>query len=208
MFENKSFDTKMNRRDALGRVALLMGGTLSAPTLLAFLGGCQSANDSFSGTIFPFSAERKNLVSEMAEIIIPKTDTPGAKEARVEEFIEKMLRECYAAKDQESFHNGLKELEEKDFLQASPAERIALLTEMEATAKKALAEAAEEKKQSSQAGREYTDKGVPFFRLMKELTLIGYFTSEPGATLALDYVPVPGRYDGCLDLKPGQRSWA
>jgi hypothetical protein len=67
----------------------------------------------------------------------------------------------------------------------------------------------EAKKKFTEAGKEYTDdQGVPFFKLVKELTLLGYFTSEPGATLALDYVPVPGRYDGCIDLKPGQKAWA
>lgn len=199
----------MKRRDALGRVALLMGGTLSAPTMLAFLESCKSASDtSTGGMTFPFSAERKNLVSEISEIIIPKTDTPGAKEAKVGEFIEKMLKDCYTGKDLESFEKGLKEIEKKDFLKASPAEQTRILKEMEASAKEEINKAGEEKKKYTEAGKEYTDAGVPFFRLMKELTLIGYFTSEPGATLALDYVPVPGRYDGCIDLKPGQKAWA
>jgi hypothetical protein len=198
----------MKRRDALGRVALIMGGALSAPTMLAFLEGCKSASDTSSAITFPFPAERKSLVSEIAEIIIPKTDTPGAKEAKVGEFIEMMLKDCYAAKDQESFNKGLSELEKKDFLKATPAEQTKILTEMEATSKAELTKAGEEKKKYTEAGKEYTDAGVPFFRLMKELTLLGYFTSEQGATLALDYVPVPGRYDGCIDLKPGQRTYA
>jgi hypothetical protein len=198
----------MKRRDALGRVALIMGGALSAPTMLAFLEGCKSASDTSSAITFPFPAKRKSLVSEIAEIIIPKTDTPGAKEAKVGEFIEMMLKDCYAAKDQESFNKGLSELEKKDFLKATPAEQTKILTEMEATSKAELTKAGEEKKKYTEAGKEYTDAGVPFFRLMKELTLLGYFTSEQGATLALDYVPVPGRYDGCIDLKPGQRTYA
>lgn len=198
----------MKRRDALGRVALLMGGTLSAPTMLAFLEGCKSATESSSALTFPFSADRKALVSEVAEIIIPKTDTPGAKDAKVGEFIEKMLKDCYAAKDQESFNKGLSELEKKDFLKSKPEEQTALLKEMEAAAKDEMAKAGEEKKKYTEAGKEYTDAGVPFFRLVKELTLLGYFTSEPGATQALEYVAVPGRYDGCIDLKPGQKNWA
>lgn len=198
----------MKRRDALGRVALLMGGTLSAPTMLAFLEGCKSATEGSSAMTFPFSADRKALVSEVAEIIIPKTDTPGAKDAKVGEFIEKMLKDCYAAKDQDSFNKGLAELEKKDFLKAKPEEQTALLKDMEAAAKDELAKAGEEKKKYTEAGKEYTDAGVPFFRLMKELTLLGYFTSEPGATQALEYVAVPGRYDGCIDLKPGQKAWA
>ncbi|QRR01090.1 gluconate 2-dehydrogenase subunit 3 family protein [Dyadobacter sandarakinus] len=205
----------MKRRDALGRVALLMGGTLSAPTMLAFLEGCKSGSDTAStGLDFPFSPERKALVSEVAEIIIPKTDTPGAKDAKVGEFIEKMLKDCYLEKDQASFNKGLKELEKKDFMKGTPAQQTAILKEMEAAAKQELAKAdedkkaADEKKKYTEAGKEYTEAGVPFFRLVKELTLLGYFTSEEGATQALEYVPVPGRYDGCIDLKPGQKAWA
>jgi len=198
----------MKRRDALSRVALLMGGTLSAPTMLAFLEGCKSANETSAGLTFPFSAEQKNLVSEIAEIIIPKTDTPGAKDAKVGEFIEMMLKDCYAGKDQDSFGAGLKELEDKNFLKATPAEQTTILTEMEKTSKEQMTKAGEEKKKYTEAGKEYTDASVPFFRLMKELTLLGYFTSEEGATKALEYVPVPGRYDGCIDLKPGQKAWA
>jgi len=200
----------MKRRDAIARVALLMGGTLSVPTMLAFLEGCKSSTETSSASLsFPFSAEQKNLVSEVAEIIIPKTDTPGAKDAKVGEFIEKMLKECYAAKDQDSFEKGMKELEKKDFLKASPADQTKILKEMEASAKADADKSTAERKKYTEAGKEYTDdQGVPFFKLIKELTLLGYFTSEPGATLALEYVAVPGRYDGCIDLKPGQKAWA
>jgi hypothetical protein len=200
----------MKRRDAIARVALLMGGTLSAPTMLAFLEGCKSSTETSSTSLtFPFSAEQKSLISEVAEIIIPKTDTPGAKDAKVGEFIEKMLKECYAAKDQDSFEKGMKDLEKKDFLKASPADQTKMLKELEASAKSDGEKSTAERKKYTEAGKEYTDdQGVPFFKLVKELTLLGYFTSEPGATLALDYVAVPGRYDGCIDLKPGQKAWA
>jgi hypothetical protein len=198
----------MKRRDALGRVALLMGGTLSAPTMLAFLEGCKPGSDTSATLQFPFSADQKSLVSEISEIIIPKTDTPGAKDAMVGDFIEMMLKDCYAAKDQDRFAEGLKELAEKNFLKASPAEQTTILTDMEKNAKEEIAKAGEEKKKYTEAGKEYTDAGVPFFRLIKELTLLGYFSSEEGATKALEYVPVPGRYDGCIDLTPGQKAWA
>ncbi|KAA6432803.1 gluconate 2-dehydrogenase subunit 3 family protein [Dyadobacter flavalbus] len=198
----------MKRREAISRVALLMGGALSAPTMLAFLEGCKSANETSTGISFPFSADRQALVSEVAEIIIPKTDTPGAKDAKVGEFIEKMLKDCYAEKDQSSFNEGMKELEKRDFMKASPADQTKILKEMEAAARTESAKAGEEKKKYTEAGKEYTDAGVPFFQLVKELTLLGYFTSEVGATQALEYVAVPGRYDGCIDLKPGQKAWA
>ena len=80
----------MKRRDALGRVALIMGGALSAPTMLAFLEGCKKATDTATGMTFPFPAERQALVSEVAEIIIPKTDTP---EPRMRKWVS-LLKKC------------------------------------------------------------------------------------------------------------------
>jgi phosphoribosyl-ATP pyrophosphohydrolase len=197
----------MKRRDALSRVALLMGGALSAPTIMAFLEGCTTATES-SKLAFPFSADQKNLLSEIAEIIIPKTDTPGAKDAKVGEFIEMMIQDCYPEKDQKSFTSGLLELEKNNFLKASPEEQVNILTALEKTGNEMIKKSGDDKKKYTEAGKEYTDAGVPFFRLMKELTLLGYFTSEVGATQALEYVPVPGRYDGCVDLTPGQKAWA
>ena len=48
----------------------------------------------------------------------------------------------------------------------------------------------------------------PFFQRMKELTVTGYFTSEIGATKALEYLPIPGKFQGCIPLKPNQKAWA
>ena len=81
----------MNRRDALGRVALLMGSAVTAPTMIAFLDGCKTKDAATAGANFAFDTDQLTLVSEVAEVIIPKTDTPGAKEAKVGEFVQKML---------------------------------------------------------------------------------------------------------------------
>lgn len=198
----------MKRRDALARVALLMGGTLTAPTLIAFLDGCKTSNETANAANFTFSADQLSMVSEIAEIIIPKTDTPGAKDAKVGEFIQLMLKDCYYPKDQKSFMDGLSKLEEKDFMKGTPEAQTALLTTAETDAGNELKRIGDERKKAKDAGQTFEEPGVPFFRLMKELTLLGYFTSEQGAQQALEYVPVPGRYDGCIDLKPGQKAWA
>jgi len=197
----------MNRREALSRVALVMGGALTAPTMIAFLDGCKT-KDTATGAQFTFDPDQLNLVSEVAEVIIPKTDTPGAKEAKVGEFVQKMLKDCYYEKDQKSFMAGLSKLEDKDFMKATPEERITLLTAAEQESIDELKRIGDERTKAKEAGKEFDEPGVPFFRLMKELTLLGYFTSEPGATQALEYMAVPGRYDGCIDLKPGQKAWA
>ena len=140
--------------------------------------------------------EQDRLVAEIAELIIPATDTPGAKAARVNEFIDLMLADCYAENDRQSFTNGLERLEKeslahyrKPFLKITSEKQIALL------------------KKEAQIERQPSGP-LPFFRTMKELTLIGYFTSEAGATQALEYVPVPGRYEGCVPYQEGQRAWA
>lgn len=198
----------MNRRDALERVALMMGGVVSAPTILAFLEGCTPGEKSGTQQFTGFQADQLSLVSEVAETILPATDTPGAKDAKVGEFIEVMLKDCYYPKDQNSFLSGLEELSKKGFMKASPDERVKLLTEAEDHSYQFKEETALKRKQAKENQQVFDEPGVPFFSLMKELTLLGYFTSEPGATQALDYLPVPGRYEGCITLESGQKTWA
>lgn len=198
----------MKRRDALARVAFMMGGTLSAPTVLAFLEGCTTTSENTTGASFAFSDEQLNLVSEIAELIIPKTTTPGAKDAKVGDFIQLMLRDCYKPEDQKSFSEGLAKLEKEDFLKSSPEEQTTKLTTLEKEAKEITTKTTEERKKAKEDKKDFKEPAVPFFRLMKELTLLGYFTSEVGATQALEYIPVPGKYEGCIDLKPEQRAWA
>jgi hypothetical protein len=86
----------LNRRDAIQRVALLMGTALSAPTMIAMLDGCKSSTSTNSN--FAFDADFKSLVAEIADVIIPKTDTPGAKDVGVGPFIELVLKDCYSTK--------------------------------------------------------------------------------------------------------------
>lgn len=208
----------MNRRDAISRVALLMGGTLSAPTLLAFGEGApvrQAVSADFSLT-----AEQRALVAEVAEHIIPRTTTPGAKEAGVGPFIELMLKDCYKPQEQKNFLDGLADLDEratkahsKKFLETSQTEQIAILKMVEKETIEMMRNAnVQQVKVGDNVDKEVISskklKGTPFWRLMKELTMFGYFTSEQGATKALDYVPIPGRYDGCIPLKPGQKAYA
>ncbi len=213
----------MNRRDAMQRVAFLMGGALSAPTMIAMLEGCKSSPASEAASSFSFSADYKTLVAEIAEIIIPKTATPGAKDAGVGPFIEMMLKDCYTATQQNHFAKGLDALEEaskkanggKKFLESTPAQQTALLKSFEAmsneeakkneTAKKVVdAETGLAKETKAKAEAPPT----PFFKIMKELTLLGYFTSEVGAKQALVHVDVPGKYVGCVKMTPGQKAWA
>jgi len=206
----------MNRREALSRVALLMGGTLSAPTLLAF----GEAPQHTTGADFVLNQAQRDLVAEIAEHIIPRTSTPGAKDAGVGPFIELMLKDCYKAQEQQNFLEGLADADAKamkahgkSFLATSSAEQVALLKSIEKETIEMMKNAnVQQVKVGDNVDKEVVSgkklKGTPFWRLMKELTLFGYFTSEQGATKALDYVPIPGRYEGCIPLKPGQKAYA
>lgn len=206
----------MNRRDAISRVALLMGGTISAPTLLAF-GNNQHRS---LGLDFVLDASQKSLVIEIAEHILPRTNTPGAKDANVGPFIELMLKDCYKDQEQQNFKDGLADIEEKamkahskKFLETTTDQQVAILKAVERETMDMMKSAnVQQVKVGDNVDKEVVTskklKGTPFWRLMKELTLFGYFTSEQGATKSLNYVPIPGRYEGCIPYKKGDKAYA
>ncbi|MHB1920667.1 MAG: gluconate 2-dehydrogenase subunit 3 family protein [Chitinophagaceae bacterium] len=191
----------MDRRKAIKNVALLVGGTISAGTLAALLDGCHNTPSTLSAAD-AFSPNRKKMVSQLADMIIPATETPGALDAGVPDFIVMMMRECYTDQDRTLFIAGLDQLD-----QDCQTKNGTSFVDCSASQKKELVTALDQEAFGHQ-GRPQKGKTPHFFRVMKELTLFGYFTSEPGATKALVYVPIPGKYIGCEPLKPGQKSWA
>ncbi|CAL1518493.1 gluconate 2-dehydrogenase subunit 3 family protein [Chitinophaga sp. MM2321] len=187
----------MDRREAIARVAILLGGTVIGAN--AFLSGCKPSGKKTNELL---NQEQLMLLNEIGDTILPTTATPGAKAADVAAFMHIMIRDCYEPKDQELFVAGLEKLEDesrkkhgKKFMDSTPAERTALLIALDAAQKKYTAE------------KKATDP-AHYFRMYKELTLLGYFTSEVGSTKALRYVLVPGKFDACIPYKKGDRAWA
>ena len=186
----------MNRREAVQNISLLLGGTLVG--MNAFLTGCKTD----SGKTEAFTQNDIAYLDEIAETILPATSTPGAKAAQVGQFMTVMVNDCYEAKDQKTFREGMDKINElskkefdNSFMKISPEQRHQLLVKLDAEAK------------------DYTKNKKPedaahYFRLMKELTLLGYFTSEIGSTQARRYAAVPGRYDACIPYKKGDKAWA
>ncbi|WP_044173134.1 gluconate 2-dehydrogenase subunit 3 family protein [Flectobacillus major] len=199
----------MNRRDALSKVALLIGGTLTAPTLLAMSRVGEAKNTSLAVESFSLNEAQRKIVAEVAEHIIPKTTTPGAKDAGVPAFIEMMLNDCYHQPEHNSFLVGVADLEKKNFLSQSKNEQVATLKQVEIDTKELMKSYnVKQVKVGDNVDKESMDakQGVPFWRLMKELTLLGYYTSEEGIKASFIYEPIPGKFEP-IKIKPGQKSY-
>ncbi len=194
---------RLDRRQVLKRLALLLGGTITAPVWSAALTGCRRE----PGTIWrprTLSPEQDRLVTALAELIIPETDTPGAAAARVNEFVDLLLTDWYDPEDRDRFLAGLSALEEtsrsahgRAFLELSEAEQVALLEPLDR-------EAVAIQWAAFSSRDEVED--LPFFGMMKEMTLVGYYTSEIGLGQELGYVVVPSRFDGCVPLDDVSRT--
>jgi hypothetical protein len=208
----------MNRREALLQVAAMMGGTLSAASLLAIRKGFAAANALPAGAghaATPSAAHEPAIltpsqgatVSAVVNVMIPRTDTPGAVDVGVPGFIDLMLRDVYSQPDRDRYLTGL-----ADFEAAASADNGQKFVALESQQQSALvrkfhdAAVAAERQQLT----EHAHLQRPFILMTKELTLLGFFTSEVGATQVLQYVAVPGSYHGCLPLeKAGNgKTWA
>ena len=237
---------RISRREAILRVGALLGG-------VAFVGGnrllaaVESAVPASVGAIGQFSVADIALLDEIAETILPETKTPGAKAAKTGAFMALMVTDCYWSDEQKVFRDGMRKVDAAmrkahnvSFVQATPAQRIAVLTALDREQKRVMdaRDAAERKAKGlsprpagqdaptpatnpppedphahdpvAGAGAPDEEPSVPahYFRMMKELTLLGYFTSEIGCTVAQRYVETPGRYDPCLPYKAGEPAWA
>ena len=186
----------ITRREALRRVSLLLGGaTLTGESAWLALGTAEAAPAAASPL---FSANDIALLAEIADTILPTTSTPGAKAAGVGPFMAVMVTDVYDAGQQKTFRDGLATLEREcrrlhgtDFMAATPAQRTTLLEQLD-------------REQYAQR-----NLGAPhYFRMMKELSLLGYFTSEIGYTQAMRYTETPGRFDPCVPYTPGEKAWA
>ena len=147
-------------------------------------------------------------MEDICERIIPTTDTPGAKAVGVPQFIEEMVKIVYKEDARNRFMAGLNDLEQssqekfqKPFTKLNEEQQYELLNPLNEEA------ANEATRYSRRSGTEENDPS--FFRMAKELTVTGYYTSEIGATQELQFLDIPGNYDGCVPLEDlGGKTWA
>ena len=186
----------MNRREALKRVAWLMGGTVSAAAILAIEKG-YSATTSAGSKHAVLSPPQVAIVSALAEIMIPRTDTPGAIDVGVPGFIDLMLKDVYTQEDRERYLAGVAEFDAaalaehgKKFIALESAQQVALVRKFHDAA-------VVEERRLHRPDAHFRRR---FILITKELTLLGFFTSQVGATQVLQYVAVPGSYRACVPL--------
>ena len=216
----------ITRREAVLRVTVLLGGiALTGGT--ALITGCRQEKVGE-----PFTADEIAYLDEIADTILPTTSTPGAKAAKTGAFMALMVKDTYEPKDDRIFRDGMRKLDDasKDkygagFMKATPEQRLALLQildreqfnlseQRKAEAKRKSDEFLSERQQSQPApaatgATEITEQPPKgYFLMMKELALLGYFTSEIGMTQAQRYEESPGRYDPCIPYTPGQKALA
>lgn len=186
----------MNRREAIRRTAIIMGYAVSASAVAGVFYSCKREAPSVSASgNFSFSADQIELLGAIAEQIIPKTDIPGAREVGVAQYINLIVSDVYAPNEQAAFLKGLKQINQaaqaahqKDFLDCSTEEQEALVR---ANGEKAM----------QMMSKSRSNVPRPFFFMMKELTILGFFTSETIGKEYLVYDPIPGPYQGCIPYK-------
>jgi hypothetical protein len=174
---------KMDRREAMRGLAIMFGAELLLPIRAAVAQGIDPV-DLSGASLFP--GDMREQTAAFAETIIPETDTPGAREAGVADFIEFMLQEWYPDEDRERFMDGMaglqsfcRERHQQTFSELNGEDQFNIVAAL---------------RDGQAAG--FEDGGQAFFNHMKQLTIFGYYTSEIGMTVERSYLPVPGKYDG------------
>ncbi len=197
----------MDRREALKRVTFMLGGIALVGSSTGLLTACANADRNAvatAGATGDFTTDDIALLDEVADTILPDTaKSPGAKAAKTGPFIALMVKDTYTPEDQKVFRDGLVALDEASkkanggatFMKATPAQRTALLT------------ALDKEQFDFQKSRKPGDK-QHYFRMMKELTMLGFFTSEIGMTKAMRYKESPGPFQPCVPYTKGDPAWA
>lgn len=181
----------LNRRDAFRGLALTLGVACAG-----MAGPVAAALPPLTWKPMALTPEQARLVDVVAELIMPATDTPGARQAGVPQFIDRALAGYCDQKQGDLLRAGFARMD----ADAKAAHGLAFVA-LSAPQQTALLETYDKEAKAAW--------GHPhFFKSLKELVTVGYFTSEPGATLALRYDPVPGEYHGCVPLSEIGKAWA
>lgn len=201
----------VDRREAIRRITTMLGGILSAPTVGGLMAGCEAPPGDRPYTPRTLSRSELGRVETIAEHIIPETDTPGARAARVHDFIDLMLSEFYSDEQRGRFLAELARVDSvstsllgKTFDDATGGEQLAVLEVLDG---EAFPDPTADAPGAARVEARIAAGDPPFMRTMKELTLSGYYTSEIGQTVEL-HLPPLGSYEADVPVDRVGRSWA
>ncbi|MXV08850.1 MULTISPECIES: gluconate 2-dehydrogenase subunit 3 family protein [unclassified Xanthomonas] len=188
----------MERRELLKMIFAATGAAMVGLPALA------SAQAPAAGAKDLFSAVDIGMLDEIAETILPRTKTPGAKDAGAGAFMAKFVTDCYTPRQQSTFRAGLAEIDKRAggrFVSLTPQARTELLRALDAEARTHVVDVTD-------IGTAEVADAMPHpFTMLKQLTIFGFFTSKVGATEVLRYVAVPGRFEE-VTYVPGTPAWA
>ncbi|HEY0930463.1 MAG TPA: gluconate 2-dehydrogenase subunit 3 family protein [Gemmatimonas sp.] len=198
----------MHRREAIRRVSLLLGGVafVGGTSLLEACAGDAPAGGRSTGggkAIGTFSVQDQAFLDEIADTILPTTDkSPGAKAAATGAFMALMVTDTYTPEDQAIFRSGMSSVDHAcrtahrtSFMDATSEQRTAVLAQLD-------------QEQHGYMRDRKSGEPTHYFRMMKELSLLGFFTSEIGYNQAMRYKETPGAFEPCTPYTPGETIWA
>ncbi|MDX1590820.1 MAG: gluconate 2-dehydrogenase subunit 3 family protein [Balneolaceae bacterium] len=182
---------KIDRKEAIKRTAALMGGVVFAPSILGVLKGCTASPGGWSPELF--NSRQAAFTTAMANTILP-----GAVEQGVPAFIESMVKDIYTEEQREMYLEAMDDMMDKcldemgsEFADLEEGSQFEFATL--------------ENNSAIEAG---FGAGPQFFLILKELTMVGFFTSEYGATEVLRYQEIPGTYQACIPFEDVGKTWA
>lgn len=202
---------KLNRRELIQNSTLALGAFFSSQTLLAL------ADTATTKTTKTFLDKNDRLVlAQISEIIMPRTDTPGAIDVGVPDKMDEIFARVLNSQEQQKVKDGFvaldqvcKVIHKKSFLALDSSNQIAFVKTLNLNFVKAgSSDARLIEDYQSKIDKTQIQKAIDLFAIVKELTLVIFFRSEPGATKVLQYVAIPGRFNGCVPLKEIGRAWA
>ena len=184
----------MDRREALKMVSLIMGGTVIGSG--AFLSGCRPAGK--NETVMTPDLPDTGLMDAIGEAILPETsETPGAGKVHIGEFIITIVRDCYSPEEYKVFMEGI-----GSFKKLCRSKFGNNFINLEQDKKNDILDILERERKNVKP-----DNGLPhYYTMIKQLVIWGYLTSMEVSLNVLGYVPVPGRYDGCIPYHQGDHA--
>lgn len=183
----------MERREAVIKISWILKSVYLAPSVFTGLLSCKS--DVSSSNLYVLNKEQNNLVIAIADTILPRTDTPSASDVKVNLYMDIMLNEVFEELYKNSFLNGLEQFDknctaftDSNFIELNDAKKLDYLNRLD-----------------KEANAINKTKLEPFFYKFKQLVVSIYFSTEEGVKENLNYVPVPGPYQGDVEFKAGTR---